>query len=72
MPYMHKQDSDAHEKVRHILQNHVGYVLVTCRPANKSGKLEVELSFEGDPDLASFLVEGAIEHFEEHQLAEEA
>ncbi len=54
----------AHEKVRRILSDHVGYVLVTCRPTTQPGRLEVEVSYEGDPDLASYLVDGAQGYFE--------
>ena len=57
-----------HEKIRHILSDHVGYVLVTCKPTAKTGKLEVELSFDGDPDLASYLVDGAVGYFDEQHL----
>jgi hypothetical protein len=65
------ENPDVHEKVRKILKDHAGYVLVTCRPTDKRGKMEVELSFEGDPDLASYLVDGAQGYFEnEEQLGE--
>jgi hypothetical protein len=58
----------AHEKIRKILSDHIGYVLVTCRPIKKSGKMEVEVSYEGDPDLASYLVDGAQGYLEsEHE-----
>lgn len=61
----------AHDKVRRILSDHVGYVLVTCRPTAQPGKLEVEVSYEGDPDLASYLVDGAQGYFENEVLVEE-
>lgn len=55
---------NVHEKVRRMLSDHVGYVLVTCRPTTQPGKMEVEMSYEGDPDLASYLVDGAQGYFE--------
>ena len=61
----------AHEKVRRILSDHVGYVLVTCRPTNQPGRMEVEVSYEGDPDLASYLVDGAQGYFENELQIEE-
>lgn len=61
----------AHEKVRRILSDHVGYVLVTCRPTTQPGRLEVEVSYEGDPDLASYLVDGAQGYFENEIQVEE-
>lgn len=60
--------TDAHEKIRKILRDHIGYVLVTCRPTTQPGRMEVEVSYEGDPDLASYLVDGAQGYFElEHE-----
>lgn len=62
---------NAHEKVRRILSDHVGYVLVTCRPTTQPGRMEVEVSYEGDPDLASYLVDGAQGYFENELQAGE-
>ena len=59
-----------HEKIRKILSKHIGYVLVTCRPPTKAGKMEVEVSYEGDPDLASYLVDGAQGYLESEQQNE--
>jgi hypothetical protein len=68
------EDTDSvHEKVRNILSDHIGYVLVTCRPAEElSDKLELEFSFDGDPDLAEIMLDGAQAYFEEQQVAEQA
>jgi len=68
------EDTDSvHEKVRDILSDHIGYVLVTCRPAEElSDKLELEFSFDGDPDLAEIMLDGAQAYFEEQQVAEQA
>ncbi len=63
---------NVHEKVRRIMQDHVGYVLVTCRPTKQRGKMEVEVSYEGDPYLASYLVDGAQGYFENEELVGEA
>jgi hypothetical protein len=43
----------------------VCYVLITCSPPSKDGKMEVAMSFEGDEDLASFIVDGAAQVFDE-------
>jgi hypothetical protein len=54
-----------HEEARTLLcEDHVGYVLVTCRKTKQAGKLEVEVSYEGDPDLACYLVDGAQTYFQ--------
>jgi hypothetical protein len=39
-------------------------VLITCSEPAANGKMEVELNFEGDESLASFLVENASQVFE--------
>ena len=50
----------AHEKIKKMLhKGHVGYVLVTAKRSMDPEALEVELSYEGEPALASYLVEGA-------------
>jgi len=68
-----EEDDSVHEKVRNILSDHIGYVLVTCRPAGTSStKLELEFSFDGDPDLAEIMLDGAQVYFDERQVAEQA
>jgi hypothetical protein len=63
-----ERDQSFHEDVRTLLcQDHVGYVLVTCKKTKEAGKLEVEVSYDGDPDLACYLVEGAQSYFQ-HEL----
>jgi hypothetical protein len=56
-----------HEKVRRLLRDKAGYVLVTCSPPNRKGKMEVEVSYDGDIDLASYLVDGAQGYLENEQ-----
>lgn len=41
------------------------YVLITCSEASAEGKMEVEMSYEGDETLAAFLVENAAQVFDE-------
>ncbi len=40
------------------------YVLITCSPPSSAGEMEVELSYQGDDTLASYLLENAQEFFE--------
>ena len=65
------KSGNVHDKVRRIMHEHVGYVLVTCRPTSQPGKMEVEVSYEGDPYLASYLVDGAQGYFENEELVNE-
>ena len=39
------------------------YVLITCSPAESDGKMQVEMHFDGDEDLAGVLVETAQQAF---------
>lgn len=49
-----------HEKVKKLLSNnHVGYVLVTAKKSAIHDQLEVDMSYEGEAALASFLLVGA-------------
>ncbi len=40
------------------------FVLITCTEPAPDGKMEVELDFEGDETLASFLIDNAAQVFE--------
>lgn len=35
------------------------YVLITCGAPSKDGKMQVEMTYQGDPVLAAYLVESA-------------
>lgn len=41
------------------------YVLVTCQEANADGNMQVEMTYEGDAALASYLLHGAQQAIEE-------
>jgi len=42
-----------------LAENHLCYVLITCKPPTKDGKMHIEMAYEGDADLASYLLQGA-------------
>ena len=48
-----------------LAKKHACYVLVTCDQPSEEGKMNVEMSYEGDPALASFLLQGAQDYFTE-------
>ena len=53
------------EKVRKLLSaNNACYVLLTCDAPASDGKMNVEMSFDGDEMLASYLVENARQVFD--------
>lgn len=40
-------------------ENNACYVLITCGEPSKDGKMQVEMTYQGDPVLAAYLVESA-------------
>ena len=54
-----KRECD-HARIRKLLsKDYAGFVLVTCKPPLHDGQMEVEMSYEGDPILAAYLLDGA-------------
>ena len=52
------------QKIRKSLgNNHSCYVLITCKDAVKDGRMDVEMSYEGDEMLAAYLLDSAAEVF---------
>ena len=53
------------EQIKKTLKEQcVCYVLITCSSPSNDGKMEVEMSFEGEEDLAALLVENAAQVFD--------
>ncbi len=54
------------EKAKKLLsETHKCYVLITCSHPSKDGKMNVEMTYEGDEVLASYLVDGAQKTFDQ-------
>jgi hypothetical protein len=53
-----EKDSDKSIKAR-LAKSHTCYVLLTCDGPEEDGQMQVEMSYEGDPVLASYLLQGA-------------
>jgi len=49
---------------KNLKKNNACYVLITCSEPSKDGKMDVELNYSGDDNLASYLVDGAQDVFE--------
>lgn len=47
------------KKKKAIKEDQACYILITCGKPSKDGKLSVEMTYEGDPMLASYLLESA-------------
>ena len=59
---------DIHKHIRRLLgKNYAGYVLVTCQKPINDGRMQVEMTYEGDPILAAYLLEGAQEYLNEEE-----
>jgi hypothetical protein len=42
-----------------LAKNNACYVLITCGEPSEDGKMEVEMTYEGDACLAAYLIESA-------------
>ena len=42
-----------------LAEQYTCYVLITCESPSDNGEMNVELSYEGDAALASYMIEGA-------------
>lgn len=63
---------DARQRLlEELAEHHACYVLITCDQPNELGKLDVELSYDGDPALAAYLLEGAQSFIDDHFASEE-
>lgn len=52
-PYVNKRVKNT------LSKNNACYVLITCNDSSENGKMEVEMSYQGDASLASYLLQGA-------------
>lgn len=55
----------AEQALKKMNKNTACYVLISCSTPDKSGKMEVEMHYEGDETLAAFLVENACQVFDD-------
>ena len=49
---------------KNLKKNNACYVLITCSQPSQDGKMQVELNYSGDENLASYLIDGAQDVFE--------
>ncbi len=61
-------ENEAHKRIKKLLaKDYAGFVLITCKTPSAKGQMEVEMSYEGDPVLASYLLEGAQGYLDEEE-----
>jgi hypothetical protein len=57
---LRRPDSNLSVDVNKVLsQTNTAYVLITCGEPSKDGKMQVEMTYQGDEGLASYLLESA-------------
>jgi len=57
--------SAAFEQMKKTLgKEHACYVLITCTDCSENGEMDVQMDFEGDENLAAFLVDSASQIFD--------
>ncbi len=49
-----------------LAEKHACYVLITCDPPNDDGQMQVAMTYEGDPMLAAYLLQGAQSYIDEY------
>lgn len=65
---MMKQSNIHNDVKKKLADKQMCYILITCTiPKEENGKLNVEMSYDGDPALASYLIQGAQNFFEDQE-----
>lgn len=54
-----KKDKSQQELREMLAESNACYVLITCTEPTGDGKMEVEMTYDGDPTLAAYLIESA-------------
>lgn len=60
---------DPNRKIKaELAERHTCYVLITCDGPDNDGEMRVEMTYDGDPALASYLLEGAQDVIDRQEL----
>lgn len=63
--YLSPEDDKVPGHIKKLFnKNNACYVLITCGHPSPEGKMEVEMSYEGDSDLAAYLIQSAQQFIE--------
>lgn len=52
---------------KELAKDNACYVVITCGTPNEEGKMQVEMTYEGDVDLAAMLIETAQTYIQEDE-----
>lgn len=59
-------DTETRRQIKEALAHEDGcYILITCGEPSPEGKLQVEMTYECEPALAAYMLEGAQDVIEE-------
>ena len=53
------QNTEINELKKILAEKQLSYVLITCTPPTNEGKMDIELDYQGDQDLLSYLIDSA-------------
>lgn len=67
-----KKDATLETIKKTLREKHACYVLITCSAPSSEGKMDVEMNYEGDETLASFLVDNASQVFNDRFAKQES
>ena len=60
-----KEKNHIYEDIKKFLEkNNAGYVLLTCSKPKEDGKMDIEVSSEGDETIVSYLIDSAKKVFQ--------
>lgn len=51
-----------------LAEKHACYVLITCDQPSCDGKMQVQMSYEGDATLAAYILQGAQLHIDQQEM----
>jgi hypothetical protein len=55
-----------------LSKDHACYVLITCSHPDEKGRMNVEMTYEGDSCLAAMLIENAQSYLQDDALSKDA
>jgi hypothetical protein len=58
--------------LKSLRENHACFVLITCTAPSDDGKMDVQMCYEGDEVLASYLVDNAQQVFDDRSRSEKS
>ena len=64
-PCKNAKEYSLKEIQKSLSENNACYVLITCGAPSDDGKMDVEMSYDGDEVLASYLVDNAQQVFDD-------